>query len=141
MVTIRLETELNVCGSIEANIFRNGVVEEKEYISINCDEVFKSLQRMCLNMKNKCNSREFLENSSKLIKKLTVTKIMVCVFLMNLSQLHDSGRICQWGKEYPLPILQYRSEKKTFKKMYSLHLELAWILFIQGGFLKHESIY
>lgn len=68
MVTIRLETELNVCGSIEANIFRNGVVEEKEYISINCDEVFKSLQRMCLNMKNKCNSREFLENSSKLIK-------------------------------------------------------------------------
>lgn len=68
MVTISLETELSICGSIEANIFRNSVVEEKEYISINCDEVFKNPQRISLNMKNKYDSREFLENNIKLIK-------------------------------------------------------------------------
>lgn len=37
-------------------------------------------------VKNRCNPRKFLEDSSKLIKKHSVTKTMVCDFLINLSE-------------------------------------------------------
>lgn len=86
-------------------IFRNGVAEEKEYISIYCDEVFKSLQRMLLNIKNKCNFKELLENSSKLIKK-SLLWLRLWSVLFSLAFLNNMtlGRYVSEVRSLPCPV-------------------------------------
>lgn len=104
----------SVWGSTEGNIFKIDGIEEKEHVSISYKEVFKNVHRIFLNIRNECNSRKFLEDRNKLIKKSTMTKTMVYHFLINSSQLRDSRRICQQDEETSLPILQGRSQKKPW---------------------------
>ena len=58
---------VTICLEMESSVGKHRVVlQRRKGPSINGKEVFKNSQILSLNKKDKCNSREFLENSKHL---------------------------------------------------------------------------